>query len=115
MKPKHIQNYYEAKILEFGTHAHYCCKEIEDGKTSKECLWELAESQHATMIVCGNNGRKGPKKDETVIGTAVEYLSINSKFPIMIIKDPKHRDEKPDHCLRYGVCFDGSSHSTKAL
>jgi len=33
----------------------------------------------------------------------------------MIIKDRKPRDEKPDKCLRYGVCFDGSKKARKAL
>jgi hypothetical protein len=33
----------------------------------------------------------------------------------MIIKDAKHRTEKVDGALRYGVCFDGSNKSKKAL
>ena len=33
----------------------------------------------------------------------------------MIIKDRKARSEKPDGCLRYGVCFDGSQKAKKAL
>lgn len=67
------------------------------------------------MVFVGNNGRKGPKKDETVLGTAIEYLSLNSTFPCVIIKDRKARTEKPDGALRYGVCFDSSEKSKKAL
>ena len=33
----------------------------------------------------------------------------------MIIKDRKRRDEKPDKCLRYAVCYDESAYAEKAL
>jgi hypothetical protein len=56
----------------------------------------------------GWHGRKGPKKDETVAGTAVEFLSLHAQFPVMILKDIKMRSEKPDGKLRYAVCFDNS-------
>lgn len=63
----------------------------------------------------GNHGRKGPKQDETILGSGIQYLSLNAKFPCMIIKDRKERSQKPDGCLRYGVCFDGSQKAKKAL
>jgi len=78
-------------------------------------LWEIAEFEKASLIVVGNHGRKGPKADLTVCGTAIEYLSLNSKFPCLIIKERKCRADKPDGCLRWGVCFDGSDRSKVAL
>ena len=67
------------------------------------------------MIVVGGHGRKGEKKDETVLGTAVQFLSLDQRFPCLIVKDRKPRTEKPDGCLRYGVCFDSSDKAKKAL
>lgn len=115
MKSNYIRDAYEAKIIGLGDKAHYSTVEVSDGKSSKEELWELAEFEKATFIVVGNHGRKGPKGDETVLGTQIQYLSLNSKFPIMIIKDRKPREQKPDGCLRYGICYDGSTKSRKAL
>lgn len=63
----------------------------------------------------GNHGRKGPKQEETVCGTVVEFLALNSKFPVLIIKDYRPRTVKPDGCLRWGVCYDSSTKSIKAL
>lgn len=98
-----------------GKKARWVSKEIEPKKTSKECLWELAEQEKTSIVVIGSHGRKGPKLDETVLGSAVQYLSLSSKFPVLIMKDRKPRSEKPDGCLRYGVCFDTSDKSKKTL
>ena len=66
--------------------------------------------------MCGNHGRKGPKaEDETVAGTAIQYLSLNSKFPVLVIKDFRPRSTKHDRCFRYGVCYDGSPKAKKTL
>ena len=90
-------------------------REVGAGQTTKESLWNLAKENEATIICVGNHGRKGPKKEETVLGTQIEYLSENSTFPVMIVKDRKRRDEKRDKCLRYAVCFDDSDYAKKAL
>lgn len=115
MKSQFMADCYEAKILPLGKSARWCTKEVEPPKTTKECLWELAEFEKANMIVVGNHGRKGPKNDETVCGTAVQYLSLNAKFPVLVIKDYRPRTVKPDGCLRWGVCYDGSKRAKKAF
>lgn len=71
--------------------------------------------QDANIIVVGGHGRKGEKKDETVLGTSVQFLSLDQRFPCLIVKDRKPRTEKPDGCLRYGVCFDSSEKAKKTL
>lgn len=78
-------------------------------------LWDLAGHYHSNIVVIGGHGRKGPKKDETVLGTAIQYLSQDLRFPCMIIKDRKSRLEKPDGALRWGVCYDSSEKSKKVL
>lgn len=115
MRSNYVQDAYEAKLMELGHKGRWCSREVEEGKFSKDTLWELAEFETATLIVVGNHGRKGPKQDETILGSGIQYLSLNAKFPCMIIKDRKERSQKPDGCLRYGVCFDGSKKSKKAL
>lgn len=115
MKSNFVADQYEAKILGLGNKARWCSREIDIKKTSKECIWELAEFEKATIMVVGSHGRKGPKKDETVVGSAIQYLSLNSQFPVIIVKDPIPRTHKPDGCLRYGVCYDGSDKSKKTL
>lgn len=47
------------------------------------------------MCVVGFHGRKGPKADPTVMGTAVQYMATNTTQPILILKRPKRRSEKP--------------------
>jgi hypothetical protein len=46
--------------------------------------------------VVGYHGRKGPKEDPTVMGSAVQYMSVHSQGPILILKDPIGRDKKPN-------------------
>ena len=115
MKSHYVTDIYEAKILEFGSRARYASRDKEDSQTSKEAVWALAKETKCDMIVVGNHGRKGPKADLTVAGTAVEYLSLNSEFPCLIIKDRKARSQKPDGALRWGVCYDGSPKAQEAL
>lgn len=61
MKSNYVADNYEAKIVPLGLKGRWCSREIEAHKSSKECLWELAEFEKANMIVVGNHGRKGPK------------------------------------------------------
>jgi len=115
MKPHYLNDCYEAKILPLGNYGRYATREVDPNRNTKECLWDLAEFEKADLIVVGNHGRKGPKGDETVCGSAVQFLSLNNKYPVLVIKDYRPRTVKPDKCLRWGVCFDSSSKAKKAL
>ena len=92
-----------------GKRFSYCEEEIkeEDGETAKSVLNSMAAERHATLMVVGFHGRKGPKDDPTVMGTAVQYMSLNSSAPVIIIKDLKTREERPDG-YTFGVGVDGS-------
>jgi len=61
------------------------------------------------------HGRKGPKADPTVAGTAVNFLAKNCPNPLLIIKDPILRSDKKDNIYRFGVCFDGSAKAEVVL
>jgi len=96
-KQQYLHDMYEAKLIPFGSKARYAGREVDLMRGTKDCLWELAEQEGSSIIVCGNHGRKGPKnEDETVAGTAIQYLSLNSKFPVLILKDYKPRSTKRD-------------------
>jgi len=49
----------------------YCEEEVVENETAKEVLNKMADERHASMMVVGFHGRKGPKADPTVMGTAV--------------------------------------------
>ena len=115
MKPEYVRDIYESRLLPLGKHGQYISVEKKEDKTSKEMLWDLATESHASIIVVGNHGRKGPKADLTVAGTCIEFLSANATVPLLIIKDRKPRADKAEKALRYGVCFDGSNKSRLGL
>lgn len=72
----------------------------------------MASSEHADIIVTGMHGRKGPKEDLTVAGTAVKFLGQQSKT-IAIIKDTNMDVNKTNY--RFGCLFDSSAVSEKVL
>jgi len=74
----------------------------------------MAEEIGIHINVVGFHGRKGVKEDPTVMGTAVQFLAIESAAPTLIIKDPKTRDDRPDG-YRFGACIDGSDQSKESL
>lgn len=115
MRPQFVSDCYESKMIQLGSKGRYAPREKEEAKTSKEMLWDIADFEKASLICVGSHGRKGPKGDLTVAGTAIEYLSLNSKYPCLIIKDRKARSEKPDGCLRYAVLYDGSERAKEVL
>jgi len=115
MKSHYIKTSYETKLITLGKHAVYAHEELEENKSSKAQIWDLAQRKHTSIMVIGGHGRKGPKKDETVLGTAIQFLAVDSRFPCMIIKDRVSRKERPDKCINYGICFDGSEKAVKTL
>lgn len=46
----------------------------------------MAEEERSDITVVGYHGRKGEKDDPTIMGTAVQYLAVNSNTPVLIIK-----------------------------
>ena len=87
---------------------------MKPGDSAKKHLLEIAELNIVEMIVVGYHGRKGPKKDPTVMGTAVQYMGINSVIPTMIIKDPSKRVTKPNG-FKFVACVDGSHKKLELL
>lgn len=84
-------------------------------KTTKDQLYELANELKSTIMVCGNHGRKGPKEEDTYLGSTTKYLASSGTMPVVIIKDARTRREEAGKSYRFGVCFDTSRHSQKTL
>lgn len=66
-------------------------------------------------MVVGFHGRKGPKEDNTVMGTGVTYLSLEAHCPVLIVKDHTDREKKPNQAYSHACCIDDSMQSYKAL
>lgn len=115
LKPQYIEDTYESKIIHLGKKARFVSCEVDPAKGTKETLWALAHQNHATIMVTGYNGVKGPKADMTIAGSAVQYMALNSSLPVLVIKDPRPRTIKPDGLYRYAVCYDGSDQAKYAL
>ena len=63
LRPEYIEEKYQSKIYANAQsgYAKFLKKEIEQDKTTKETLFELAQTYCADIIVTGMHGRKGPK------------------------------------------------------
>ena len=81
---------------------------------AKELLQMMAVENNVDVIVTGFHGRKGKKADPTVMGTAVQFMSVHATKPCLILKDPKKRSERI-HGYLYAVLVDGSEKSMHAL
>lgn len=89
MKCDFIRDKVDTECIALGSRWNFDAMEmIEGGKSAKELLNEAASRNNANVAVVGYHGRKGPKADPTVMGTAVQYMGINTSVPIFILKDP---------------------------
>lgn len=114
LKHENIRTMVDAHLIGIKKRYAWYDHEMNEGDNAKNLLLELASLHNADLLVTGYHGRKGPKEDPTVMGTAVQYMSVWATVPIMIIKDPHTRDQRPNG-YRFAVCVDGSEQSLKAL
>lgn len=77
-------------------------------------LTNMAKEWKVDITVTGYHGRKGPKEDPTVMGSAIQWMSVHSFTPTMIIKNEILKDTRPDGYY-LTICCDGSKKSLKAL
>jgi len=116
LKPDFIKDKVDTECIALGDRWAWDGMEMtEGGKSAKELLNEAANRNEVQVCVVGYHGRKGPKLDPTVMGTAVQYMGINTAVPIFILKDPIQRKDKPDQAFRFTACCDGSAQSLRAL
>lgn len=117
LKKDYIRGTSEATCVQLGKRYFYT--EVEHNErhsdTIKSLLNEIAKERKCDIQVVGFHGRKGPKLDPTVMGTAVSYMSVNAVCPVLILKDPIDRSTKPNLAYTHAICTDGSKQSNKAL
>ena len=117
LKPEFIKDKADTECIALGDRWQWEAIEMKDegGPTAKELLNDAAARLNANVCVVGYHGRKGPKKDPTVMGTAVQYMGINTAVPVFILKDPIQRKDKENEAFRFAACVDGSAQSLRAL
>ena len=107
LKHANIKTMTDAHLITIKKRYFWYDHQMQQEDSAKSLLIEMSSLYHADILVCGYHGRKGPKEDPTVMGTAVQYMSTFATKPIMIVKDPHTRDARPNG-YRYAVCVDGS-------
>lgn len=115
-KPQNIKNHFDSILS--GTHSSKWQLEwdhLEKGLTTKEHIMKIADSTSSDFLVIGYHGRKGPKEDPTLLGSAVEYMAHNPVCPALVVKAKEDRKEKENGSFRWLVCSDGSEKSFRAL
>lgn len=112
-KRSYIRQQNIADFTYLGKRFEYLEEQVVGELTTKDVLNGMAKKVHADVAVVGYHGRKGPKEDPTLMGSAVQYLSTRSEAPVMIIKDPKTRKDRG--AFVFAVCVDGSIASLNCL
>lgn len=82
--------------------------------TTREQIMTLADGYRADLLVVGFVGRKGPKADPTILGSAVDHNLRNGRCPLLVVKVPALRKDTPSSSYLWLVLIDGSERSLKA-
>ena len=75
---------------------------------------QLAEGYRCNLLVVGFVGRKGPKADHTILGTAVDHNLRNGRCPMLVVKVPTLRKDTPSAAYLWVALIDGSDRSVRA-
>jgi len=89
LKKDYIRGMCEAECISLGDRYFYAEDEHNDKHhdSIKHHLNVYAKEREIDIMVVGFHGRKGPKADNTFMGTAVTYLSMEAVCPVLIVKD----------------------------
>ncbi len=111
MKPDNVKAEVDAEIVGYGHKGNMMWEPAHSGMTTKEHVCDMAKRSEATIMAVGWHGRKGPKTDPTIMGSAVQHISINPPCPVLILKDAIARKDKERGAFRWAVLVDGSPKS----
>jgi hypothetical protein len=76
LKHDNIKTMTDAHLIGIKKRYAWYDHEMQAGDSAKSLLIEMAQLHSADILVTGYHGRKGPKEDPTIMGTAIQYMSI---------------------------------------
>ena len=76
MKKDYIKEMAKSSCAGLGERYQWFDHELKDGHPAKEVLVQMANELNVDIIVVGFHGRKGPKEDPTIMGSAVQFVSV---------------------------------------
>jgi nucleotide-binding universal stress UspA family protein len=117
LRSDYIYQTTESQLLPYLSPGKYSLVWVphEPSKTTREQLVETAQVQNATVMVVGFHGRRGPKEDATVMGSAVDHSLHRGNFNMIIIKNLIHRANVPHGSLNWVVLTDGSAKAEQSF
>jgi nucleotide-binding universal stress UspA family protein len=83
-------------------------------KTTRKQILETAKFQGIDLMVVGYHGRRGPKEDQTVMGSAVDLSLQEGSFSLLIVKNPVSRTELHGS-FNWVILTDGSSKAAQSF
>lgn len=81
-----IKARYEGLLTRYDNSGFFS-EHLREGGSTKEQIQTMASTLKADCIVIGFHGRKGPKADPTLMGSAVSHLGLKAECPVIIVKD----------------------------
>ena len=76
LKHDNIRTMTDAHLIGIKKRYTWYDHEMQAGDSAKSLLIEMAQLHSADILVTGYHGRKGPKEDPTIMGSAIQYMSI---------------------------------------
>lgn len=117
LRSDYIYRTTESQLLPYISPSNYTLSWIQHdhSKSTRQELVETAEALNTTIMVVGFVGRKGPKDDVTVMGSAVDHSLQIGHFHLLILKYPTYRSRVPEGRFNWIVLVDGSQKSEQAF
>eukprot|EP00359_Climacostomum_virens_P002160 CAMPEP_0204900716 /NCGR_PEP_ID=MMETSP1397-20131031/2639_1 /ASSEMBLY_ACC=CAM_ASM_000891 /TAXON_ID=49980 /ORGANISM="Climacostomum Climacostomum virens, Strain Stock W-24" /LENGTH=269 /DNA_ID=CAMNT_0052068921 /DNA_START=14 /DNA_END=820 /DNA_ORIENTATION=+ len=117
LRSDYIYRSTESQLLPYLNPSKYNLQWVprDPSKSTRQQLVETAEFQTASIMVVGFHGRRGPKQDATVMGSAVDHSLQIGNFSLLIVKNQLHRSVVPRGSFNWIVLADGSAKSEQAF
>jgi nucleotide-binding universal stress UspA family protein len=117
LRSDYIYRTTESQLLPYVSPSKYSLYWMprDPSKSTRQQLVETAQLQNASIMVVGFHGRRGPKQDATVMGSAVDHSLQFGTFNLLIVKNQLHRTSIPDGSFNWIVLTDGSEKAEKGL
>jgi hypothetical protein len=89
--------------------------EQDENAEAIDLIHDFCESDHSNVMVTGWHGRGKEEEEPQFFGKSLGWLTVNSRIPVLIVKEHIGRQHKKDRAYRFAAVFDGSERSEKSL